>query len=203
MKKIENGRSSTRGRRRKIGEVEESTRPKRNVVGGGDEEEKGILKEAPLQDGVGMYGIFWFGSACCRWQGKGREVELRFVSPQSLACLLQRRLASGPLSFEGFPLSTPWDTDMAPAPPSVPSHKRAISVIDLDDSPPPSPSFPRPASTSKPSTAIRGKEWLLAKVDELEGAMRVSRYLYSFRLFVGGSYCSREKDVELTALLLS
>ena len=90
---------------------------------------------------------------------------------------------------------------MAPAPPSVPSQKRAISVIDLDDSPPPSPFFSQPsASTSKPSTAIRGKEWLLAKVDELEGVMRVSTSSYRACSFVEGDLNDRNgRNVELTS----
>lgn len=61
----------------------------------------------------------------------------------------------------------------------APNQKRAISVIDLDGSPSPRPSaaVPRGDGSTEGNLPVRGKEWLLAKVDELENAMRVSRTL--------------------------
>ena len=65
----------------------------------------------------------------------------------------------------------------------APNHKRAISVIDLDGSPTPPPSSAiklEVDADDKLGPALRGKEWLLAKVDELEQAMRVSLYYITF-----------------------
>jgi len=55
--------------------VEESTRPKRNVGGGrGEEEEKGMLGDAPGRD----VEKFLFLICCCGWQG--RAGRFSFVS---------------------------------------------------------------------------------------------------------------------------
>ena len=65
----------------------------------------------------------------------------------------------------------------------APNHKRAISVIDLDGSPTPPPSSAIKLEVDadvKLGPPLRGKEWLLAKVDELEQAMRVSLYHMTF-----------------------
>lgn len=101
---MENGRRSTRGRRRKIGEVEESTRPKRNIVGGGDEEEKGMLKKTPLQDGLGCMEVFGLDLLVVVGRERERAGKLSFVSFRPSPLLLFSNADSPPDLFpsKGF-----------------------------------------------------------------------------------------------------